>query len=280
MRRSLAFQTARWSNAVRSNSPPSSRLMRTRRFLLNAAVTPSGIVVGEEQVALRLDEVRAEQQEIAGRERRADAIEERAAAGLIEVADVRAEEQDEHRCCRRGGRRRPCAALPRRWTSGPPPRHGRSRLSRCSLCSSACDEMSMRCTRALAPRARAPRRAGRSFRRCRSPSSTIVPSASPSAATTAPACRASSSRLRARDPVPRQPADGLEQARPERVVEVLRLQLLGHEREIARDIGGEFGDERAGCSQWHGLVVAHQLSAISHRVVVLQLLQLELRADS
>ena len=49
--------------------------------------------------------------------------------------------------------------------------------------------------------------------------------------------------LGARDPVPRQPADRLEQARAERVVQILRLQLLGREREVALDIGSEFGDE-------------------------------------
>ncbi len=52
--------------------------------------------------------------------------------------------------------------------------------------------------------------------------------------------------LRAGDVVPRQPANRLEQARAERVVQVLGLQLLGHEREIALDISGEFDDERTG----------------------------------
>ena len=56
-------------------------------------------------------------------------------------------------------------------------------------------------------------------------------------------------RLGPRDPVPRQAADGLEQAGPERVVEILRLQLLGRERQIARDVGGELGGEGAGSSQ-------------------------------
>ncbi len=49
--------------------------------------------------------------------------------------------------------------------------------------------------------------------------------------------------LGSRDPVPRQTADRLEQARPERVVQILRLQLLGREREVPLDIGSEFGDE-------------------------------------
>jgi hypothetical protein len=40
MRLSSAFQTARWSKASRSKSPPSSLLIRASTFLLNAAVTP------------------------------------------------------------------------------------------------------------------------------------------------------------------------------------------------------------------------------------------------
>jgi hypothetical protein len=42
MRRSCAFQTARWSKAERSKSASSSVLIRASRFLLKAAVTPSG----------------------------------------------------------------------------------------------------------------------------------------------------------------------------------------------------------------------------------------------
>ena len=45
--------------------------------------------------------------------------------------------------------------------------------------------------------------------------------------------------LRARDAIPGQPADRLEEARPERVVEILRLQLLRRQREVAPDVGGE-----------------------------------------
>ena len=55
------------------------------------------IVVGEQQVALRLDEVGAEQEKVARGERRADAIEELRGRWRIEVADVRAEQQDQHR---------------------------------------------------------------------------------------------------------------------------------------------------------------------------------------
>ena len=45
--------------------------------------------------------------------------------------------------------------------------------------------------------------------------------------------------LRARDPIPGQPADGVEQARSERVVEISRLQLLRLALQIANDVGGE-----------------------------------------
>ena len=43
----------------------------------------------------------------------------------------------------------------------------------------------------------------------------------------------------ARDAIPRQPADGLEQARAERVVEILGLQLFRREREVPPHVGSE-----------------------------------------
>src|SRR5205085_12371228 len=45
--------------------------------------------------------------------------------------------------------------------------------------------------------------------------------------------------LRARNAVPRQPADRFEQARAERVVEILGLKLLRRQRQIAADVGGK-----------------------------------------
>ena len=50
-------------------------------------------------------------------------------------------------------------------------------------------------------------------------------------------------RLRPRDAIPRQPADRLEEARAERVVEIFRLKLLRGEPQIPTDVGGEFCDE-------------------------------------
>ena len=46
-------------------------------------------------------------------------------------------------------------------------------------------------------------------------------------------------RLGARDLVPRQPADGVEQRRSERIVEVLRRQLLRRPLQRLGDFGGE-----------------------------------------
>jgi hypothetical protein len=52
--------------------------------------------------------------------------------------------------------------------------------------------------------------------------------------------------LGARDPVPRQPADRLEQRGAERVVKVLRLDLLRRQREVAAHVGGEVADRLEG----------------------------------
>ena len=65
--------------------------------MLNAAVRPSGIVVGEQQVALGLDEVDAEQQVVVRLKGRADQPEKGGRAGRVEVAEVRSEECDERR---------------------------------------------------------------------------------------------------------------------------------------------------------------------------------------
>ena len=68
-------------------------------------------------------------------------------------------------------------------------------------------------------------------------------SSSPSVGDDLPRVSVEQAALRARDAVPRQPADRLEQARAERVVEILRLELLRREREIAPDVGGEVGEQ-------------------------------------
>jgi hypothetical protein len=50
--------------------------------------------------------------------------------------------------------------------------------------------------------------------------------------------------LRAGDAVPRQAADRLEQTRAERIVEILRLQLLRRQLQIAGDVRGKLSAER------------------------------------
>src|SRR3954469_2967263 len=55
------------------------------------------IVVRQEQIAFGLDEIRAEQQEVARRERAADLAQELVGCRRIEVTDVRAEQQHQHR---------------------------------------------------------------------------------------------------------------------------------------------------------------------------------------
>ena len=49
--------------------------------------------------------------------------------------------------------------------------------------------------------------------------------------------------LRARNAIPGQPANRFEQARPERIVQVFRLQLLRGQLQIASNVGGEFGED-------------------------------------
>ena len=53
------------------------------------------VVVGQQQLGLRLHEIGAEQQRVAGSEDRADAAQKRVGARRIEVADVRSEEHHE-----------------------------------------------------------------------------------------------------------------------------------------------------------------------------------------
>ena len=71
--------------------------MRTSRFRLNAAVTPSGSSYASSSVGFALDEIRAEQEQIAGRQGAPDPIEERSGGRRIEVSEVRSEQQHEHR---------------------------------------------------------------------------------------------------------------------------------------------------------------------------------------
>jgi hypothetical protein len=64
--------------------------------------------------------------------------------------------------------------------------------------------------------------------------------------------------LRAGDAIPRQAADGFEETRPKRVVQILRLELLRDKSEIAANISGELAnlgiDGRL--VVWHELVLS------------------------
>src|SRR5262245_56189773 len=65
---------------------------------------PERIVVGQQELALRLDEVRADEERVARRQHGANLPEKLVGAGPIEVPDVRAEEQHEGMARRmRGG---------------------------------------------------------------------------------------------------------------------------------------------------------------------------------
>ena len=178
MRCCSGSQTARCAKADRSKSPPSSRLMRTSRFRLKAAVTPSGSSYASSSVGFALDEIRAQQEEIAGRQgaRGSDRGTQRRPAYRSFRDSIRA--------AARASDRRPAAAQPhaagrlRTWIDDRPPR-------------------SAAAFRAAAPSARAPARRCRSggrapIRLCAcsasasstsfsplpQPSSTIVPSLS------------------------------------------------------------------------------------------------------
>src|SRR5262249_36241412 len=69
--------------------------------------------------------------------------------------------------------------------------------------------------------------------------------------------------LRAGDAVPRQTADRLEEARAERIVEILRLQLLGGQREIAPHIGSEIDTQLVDKSSRHDLTGNAGATALS-----------------
>ena len=75
------------------------RVQSLQQVLVERAGQAQRVVVGEQQIAFRLDEIRAQQQAIAGAKRRPYQAEERGCAGPVEVADVRSQEDDERRGC-------------------------------------------------------------------------------------------------------------------------------------------------------------------------------------
>ena len=73
------------------------RIHAQQQVLVEGRGQAERIVVGEQQIAFRLDEIGAEQQGVAGPKRRADQAEGSGRARRVEVPDVRAEERDERR---------------------------------------------------------------------------------------------------------------------------------------------------------------------------------------
>ena len=100
-RRSPAFQTARCAKAARSKSARSSRVDPHEQVLVEGRRHAERIVVGEQQVPLRLDEIGAEQQRVARAQRAADL-----ARGTPARPDGRS--------CRCSSRERARASRPRR----------------------------------------------------------------------------------------------------------------------------------------------------------------------
>ena len=183
------------------------------------------IVVGEQQLALRLDEIRAEQQRVARPQAPPDAGEKLVGGGAIEVADVRAEEEHEHRAVRRALLAPRGAGPPRTSRGGRPPRRARGAPRVRSESSRASGEMSIRWTRTRFRRLRRLSASIASFSPLPQPSSTKRDRVLERADHVGGKPREQAA-LGARDPVPRQPADRLEESRAQSVVEVLRLDLL------------------------------------------------------
>ena len=235
-RRSAAFQTARCAKAVEVEVGEQLRVHAREQVLVEGGGHAERIVVGEQQVALGLDEVGAEQQRVARAQGPADLREELARGGRIEVADVRAEEEDEHRAAvgpvARGvaqpllvGR---AVADDRDVLEAPERALGELERRRRDV-----DQVDR------APGAAAARSASAiiaSFSPLPQPSSTSV-TGSPTRRHHLRREPREQAPLGARDPVPRQVADRLEERRAEPVVEVLRLELLGREGEVAAHVG-------------------------------------------
>ena len=127
IRWSSSCQYETWSNASRSNSPPSSRLITVSTFLLNAAVRPARVVVGRLERGRVLDQVGAQQQGVGGPHQLGQLGQERRPLRRLEVADGAAQEREHAVLAGRdqaqvGSRSR----RPRRAPSGP----GRPRSAR------------------------------------------------------------------------------------------------------------------------------------------------------
>src|SRR5206468_9771625 len=179
-----------------------------------------------------LDEIRPEKERVPRPERTPDLREELARGGSIEVADVRPEEEDERAPPGRplaGGSPEPL--LVRRAV--PDDRDVLERaegaLRELERGRRYVDEVDRH------PPAAAPRRFGEQGDLLAAPGPELEQGHRVTERSNHLVRRpGEQARLRARDPIPGQPADRLEERRTERVVEVLRLDLFGREREVPR----------------------------------------------
>ena len=83
------------SNRDRSKSPPISRLIRASKFLLNAAVTPVGIVIGSFQHRERLLQIGGEQKGIVLTKNCANFAEKLIARRTVEIPNRAAQKKNE-----------------------------------------------------------------------------------------------------------------------------------------------------------------------------------------
>ena len=175
------------------------------------------IVVGEQQTPLRLHQVDAKQQRVALREARADVLQERRGAGRVEVPDVRSEERDQ-RAAGDGGRRLAQSGI----VSGLMRDDVHVRQHSDGLCGRRqggrrhIDQM-RRSTRS----ARSGQTRKQDFQLFAAPGPEFDDVGHRGGAPEdVGAVRREQARFRARDRVPRQAADRVEQRRPEVVVEI------------------------------------------------------------
>jgi hypothetical protein len=199
------------------------------------------VVVSELQLWFRFHEIDAEQESIAGNERRADAAHQIESVGRIEVADVGAEKEHERPAIGRGtGRVAQASAVLgrvrddayvfeaverlRRGFERPARDIHEMQIERGAL---SCASFEQALQLVAVPRPEFHDRGERL-----------------EVAHDLRAVGGQQRGLRARDPVPRQVADRVEQRGPERIVEVPRRQLSRMPREVQPDVAGKGADRR------------------------------------
>src|SRR4029450_12294452 len=208
-----------------------------------------GIVIGEQEVALRLHQVGADQQRIALVQNGTDASKNRFRARPIEVADVRAEKQGERHTrpvmIARKGRE---ALLVFGFVRDDREIVDVAKRSRRSHQSGARDIDQMHShvpgawRSALYERAELFTAARTQFHDRRNPAEATEDLITR---------RFERPVLRPRDPVPGKQADGFEQRRPESIVEVSGWKLTWIERQIVSDVAREIDGRSAARSRLH-----------------------------